>query len=69
MSEEIESLKKNQTWELVDPLKNRRIVGCKWVFKRMPGILGVEEARFKARLVVKGFRKKVLATMRYFHQL
>ncbi|WP_222927389.1 reverse transcriptase domain-containing protein, partial [Xylella fastidiosa] len=58
MSEEIESLQKNQTWELVEPLKNRRIVGCKWVFKRKPGIPGVEEARFKARLVAKGFSQK-----------
>ena len=58
MNEEIESLQKNQTWELVEPLKNRRIVGCKWVFKRKPGIPGVEEARFKARLVAKGFSQK-----------
>lgn len=36
MNEEIESLQKNQTWELVEPLKGKRIVGCKWVFKRKP---------------------------------
>lgn len=58
MNEEIKCLQKNQTWELVEPLKNMRIVGCKWVFKRKPCIPGVEKARFKARLVAKGFSQK-----------
>ena len=33
----------------------KKIVGCKWVFKRKPGIPGVEPARYKARVVAKGF--------------
>ena len=38
MNEEIESLQKNLTWKLVEKLKNQKIVGCKWVFKRNEGI-------------------------------
>ena len=33
MNEEIESLHKNQTWELVESHKGQKIVGSKWVFK------------------------------------
>ena len=29
MNEDIESLHKNQTWELVKPLVSQKIVGCK----------------------------------------
>ena len=48
MSEEIESLHKNQTCELVKPPKGQKIVGCKWVFKKKEGTTGVEASRFKA---------------------
>ncbi|GKV50375.1 hypothetical protein SLEP1_g57082 [Rubroshorea leprosula] len=41
VTEEIESLHKNQTWKLVMPPKGQRIVGCKWVFRRKEGIPGV----------------------------
>ena len=34
MNEEIESLHKNHTWELVKPPKGQKIVGNKWVFKK-----------------------------------
>ncbi|CAM8913882.1 unnamed protein product [Rhodiola kirilowii] len=33
MQEEMESLNKNMTWEIVDKPSNARLVGCKWVFK------------------------------------
>ena len=29
MNEEMESLKKNQTWDLVELLEGRQVVGCK----------------------------------------
>jgi hypothetical protein len=54
MNEEIESLHKNQTWELVKLPKGAKTVGCKWIFKKNEGIPGVEDARFKACLVAKG---------------
>lgn len=55
MQEEMESLQKNKTWELVELPKGKNAVRCKWVFKRKDGIPGVEEPRFKARLVAKGY--------------
>ena len=51
MNEEIESLHRNRTWDLVKPPSGKKIVGCKWVFKRKEGIPGVEDARYKAQLV------------------
>ena len=35
-----------------------RTFGCKWVYRKKEGIPKVENVRFKARLVVKGFIKK-----------
>ena len=58
MNEEMQSLKKNQTWELVPLPKGVKPVGYKWVFKKKEGILDVEPSRFKARLVAKGFSQK-----------
>ncbi|CAM8895689.1 unnamed protein product [Rhodiola kirilowii] len=53
MQEEMESLSKNMTWEIMDKPSKARLVGCKWVFKRKDGIPGVEAPRLKARLVAK----------------
>ena len=36
MVEVMESLQKNQTWELVKLLLGKRVIGCKWVYKREP---------------------------------
>ncbi|GKE55032.1 retrovirus-related pol polyprotein from transposon TNT 1-94, partial [Tanacetum coccineum] len=58
MNEEMQSLEKNKTWDLVTQPKGVKPVGCKWFFKRKEGIPGVEPARFKARLVAKGFSQK-----------
>jgi len=56
MEEEILSLRKNYTWMLVDLPRNQKVVGCKWVFKKiMREYQVVEGQRFKARLVEKGF--------------
>ena len=49
MEEELESLKKNKTWDLVPPPQGNRAIGCKWVFKVK------DDGRYKARLVAKGF--------------
>lgn len=55
MQEEMESLHKNKTWELVNLPKDKKVVRCKWVFRKKEGIPGVEDSRFKARLVAKGY--------------
>ncbi|KAH9743388.1 hypothetical protein KPL70_003281 [Citrus sinensis] len=37
---------------------NKRLVSCKWIFKRKEGIPGAEASRFKARSVARGFTQK-----------
>jgi len=49
---------KNKTWSLVDRDEKQKPIGCKWVFKRKPRIVGVEGLRFKARVVAKGYSQK-----------
>ena len=53
----MDSLLKSKTWELVKPLKGRRILQNKWVYKIKHEGEGKKE-RYKARLVVKGFAQK-----------
>ena len=55
MDEEMKSLHKNQTWELVQLPKGKKAIGCKWVFAKKEDTLGI---RFKARLVAKGYAQK-----------
>ncbi|KAG8489015.1 hypothetical protein CXB51_016942 [Gossypium anomalum] len=55
MQEEMESLHKNRTWDLVKLLKGKKAVRCKWVFKKKEGTPGVEEPRYKVRVVTKGY--------------
>ncbi|UYV68325.1 hypothetical protein LAZ67_5003884 [Cordylochernes scorpioides] len=57
MEEEFDSLIENKTWELVDPPKNRNIIGTKWVFKTKCNSDGSVE-RHKARLVAKGYSQQ-----------
>ena len=54
MKSEYNSLLKNHTWELVDPPKDRKIIGSKWVFRIKEDKHG-NPLRFKARLVAQGF--------------
>ena len=49
------SLDKDQTQELIKPQKEKKIMGRKWIFKREDDIPGVEDIRFKAHLVDKGY--------------
>jgi hypothetical protein len=48
MTEEIQSLKQNKTWELVDPPNHRRVLSGKWIFKLKRGARG-EIVRYKCR--------------------
>ncbi|GJZ91319.1 retrovirus-related pol polyprotein from transposon TNT 1-94 [Tanacetum coccineum] len=54
MKEEMDSLRKNKTWELVDH-PAVKLVSCKWLFKIKEGIEGVQKPRYKARLVACRF--------------
>eukprot|EP00253_Pinus_taeda_P031778 PITA_31778 len=57
MKDEMMALSKNGTWDLVELPKDRKTVGCKWVFKLKRGVNDTED-RYKARLVAKGFSQK-----------
>lgn len=54
MNEEMKSLLKNETWELVDRPPGKKPVGCRCVYTVKYQADGTIE-RFKARLVVKGY--------------
>nr|GEY91209.1 retrovirus-related Pol polyprotein from transposon TNT 1-94 [Tanacetum cinerariifolium] len=58
MEDEVESLHKNETWELVKFPKEKRVISCKWLFKVKDGIPGVESNQYKARYVVCGFDQR-----------
>jgi hypothetical protein len=55
MQDEMQSLEKNGTWDLVKLPKEKKTVRCKWIFKRKEGVSPSEPPRYKARLVAKGF--------------
>ena len=55
MDDKILSLYNNETWKLVERPVNKRIMGCKWIFKINEGFTSPEPKRFKARLVAKGY--------------
>jgi hypothetical protein len=57
MKEEMESMAKNQVWDLIDLPKGAVAIGCKWVYKTKRDVFGNVE-RYKARLVAKGFTQK-----------
>ena len=49
------SLERNRTWKLVNRPPSQKVIGYKWIFKRKPGIPGVQLPRYKAKVVAKGF--------------
>ncbi|CAH9074898.1 unnamed protein product [Cuscuta europaea] len=57
MKEELASIQKNDTWELVELPKGRKHIDVKGVFKLKKKPDG-SVAKYKARLVVKGFLQK-----------
>ncbi|KAE8710792.1 hypothetical protein F3Y22_tig00110319pilonHSYRG00355 [Hibiscus syriacus] len=57
MQEEIETLHKNNTWDLVPLPQGRKPIGNKWVFKIKRNDDDQVE-RYRARLVVKGYAQK-----------
>ncbi|GKV52757.1 hypothetical protein SLEP1_g59325 [Rubroshorea leprosula] len=57
MQEEMSSLQENGTYELVELPKDKKALNNKWVF-RVKSEVNNPNPRFKARLVVKGFRQQ-----------
>eukprot|EP00253_Pinus_taeda_P005243 PITA_05243 len=57
MHEEMESIYRNHTWDLVELPKGKTPIGCKWVYKPKINADGTVE-KFKARLVAKGYSQQ-----------
>jgi len=57
MNKELESLKQNKVWDLIELPKDRKPVGSKWVFKLKTDADGNDE-RNKARLVAQGYAQQ-----------
>ncbi|GJY28635.1 retrotransposon protein, putative, ty1-copia subclass [Tanacetum coccineum] len=54
MNVEMQSMKDNEVWDLVDLPPNGKTIGSKWLFKKKTDMDGAVHT-FKARLVVTGF--------------
>ena len=54
MDEEMAALYGNDTWDLVPLPKDKKTIGCKWVYKVKHNSDG-SISRYKARLVAKGY--------------
>lgn len=57
MQDEVNSLTENETWDLVDPPRDRAVLTGKWVYKHKRGLNG-EILRYKSRWVVRGFEQR-----------
>ncbi|GKB42872.1 zinc finger, CCHC-type containing protein, partial [Tanacetum coccineum] len=57
INDEMDSIMGNNTWVLTDRPPGCKPFGCKWIFKRKMKVDGTIE-KFKARLVIQGFRQK-----------
>ena len=53
----MQSIRENNTWDLVELPKNRRALPCKWVY-RLKETSDSTTPKYKARLVAKGFRQE-----------
>ncbi|GJT03692.1 retrotransposon protein, putative, ty1-copia subclass [Tanacetum coccineum] len=69
MKEEMDSLRKNKTLELVDHPAEQKLVSYKWLFKVKEGIKGVQKPRYKARLVAHGFTHRADINYKELEQL
>ena len=57
MRDEIQSMRHNGVWDLIELPEGQRPIGCKWVYKTKRDSKGKVE-KFKARLVAKGFTQR-----------
>jgi len=57
MDEEITTIKRNETWELVDPPTEKEVIDVKWVYKTKYVVDGSIQ-KHKAGLVAKEFSQQ-----------
>jgi hypothetical protein len=53
----MDSIERNETWDLVELPKDMKVVSCKWVYKLKKGVYNKVE-RCKEKLVEKGYSEK-----------
>ena len=69
MDEELRSIEKNQTWELVHLPQRKRTINVKWAYKTKVKP-NEDVSKNKARLVARGFNRNMAwTTMRFSLQL
>ncbi|KAA0065976.1 hypothetical protein IC582_024267 [Cucumis melo] len=56
MDQEIDALRRNETWELMELPTNKQVLGVKWMYRTKLKSDG-NVAKYKARLVVKGYKQ------------
>lgn len=57
MDEEMSSIVRNNTWDLVPPSSSQNVIGCKWVFRIKKDKDG-NITQYKARYVARGFHQR-----------
>ena len=57
MDEEIDSIERNNTWDLVDLSDNKNCISVKWIYKTKLNVDGDVE-KYKGRLVSQGFSQQ-----------
>ncbi|KAK9754490.1 Reverse transcriptase (RNA-dependent DNA polymerase) [Popillia japonica] len=67
IKEEMNSLKRNNTWTLVEKPKNIKLINSKWVFRIKRNQSG-EAVKYKARLVAKGFMQSGFSELKEINQ-
>lgn len=55
--DELESMKKNDVWEVVELPKGKKAIGSRWIFRHKLNSIGAV-VRYKARLVARGFSQQ-----------
>ena len=68
MGIEMEALEKNRTWEIVNLSRDKKIVGCKWIFTVRYKSDGSLE-RYQARLVANYHKSKRKCLLRHILRL
>ena len=57
MDQEIDAIRRNKIWELVELPRGKKDIDVKWVYKTKLNLQG-EVDKYKARLVLKGYKQK-----------
>ena len=57
MEDEVHSIEKNDTWQLVDKPEDKEVIGVKWIYKAKLNPDGSVQKK-KARLVAKGYSQQ-----------